>query len=459
MSSGSTAAVELSALITDDPVIRELSGDDADLRVAGAALAGPIVSDDPTLLIALVGPSGTGRSTVLNALAAEQLSRSGVLRPTTRRAVQWGERGVRLDETDVERVPAPPDGISILDTPPWETDAETVALLIAAADLALVTVNPLRYADEVTAQLVAFCDHVGVPSLLLANRVPPQDRDVLLADMEDKLGRRPAVALATANHSDGKVRVEDLQDLLRELAAQGPAVRAARRSGAVGHLKRAIAPLLDQIVARRERTRDQRFAIEAVRHESSETIPAEAAPLPWPEARLLLAETALDSATETRSALLRSVPSMPSVQLPELDAAPALDEWRERTTHGAVELVRFGPVRAVSASSIRRHAWRSAVTTDHRPSWLARVSVEGSWDEMAAAGRAALAALLATPSLALCDQALTETEDPDLPDGARLVVLVDSLFREYDDADDSVIGSIDVSPPVGSAAAASREER
>lgn len=457
--SSTAAAAELSALIAEDPAIRELAADDAGLALAGIALDGPVGTDDPTLLIALVGPSGTGRSTVLNALASDQLSRAGVLRPTTRRAVQWGPAGALLDETDVERVPMPPDGISIVDTPPWETHERAVGMMLAACDLALVTVNPLRYADEVTARLVAACDALGVPTLLLVNRVPPQDRDLLLQDVEDKLGRRPAVALAAADQSDGKVRVERLQELLRELVRHASAVRAARRSGAVGHLKSATAPLLERIVALRERRRDLRSAIEAVRHQSSETIPEEAASLSWPDARRLLAETAVDSASETRSALISSVPSLPSEDIPEFDVVPGLDDWHERTVNAAVDAVRFGPFRALAGSSVRRHAWRSAVATDHPPSRLAKAALRSSWDELAVAGRDELASLLATPSYVLCDRALAATEDTELPDGARIVELVDVLFRAHGDADRNVVEFIDDAPAAGSSDAVSVEER
>jgi hypothetical protein len=435
-----TAAAELSALIAD-PMAEELADDVADLRLARAALDGPVGTDDPTLLIALVGPSGTGRSTLMNALAAEQLSRPGILRPTTRRTVRWGEGGVRLDDADVERVPASPDGLSLVDTPPWETDADGVGRVLAVADIALVTVNPLRYADAATSGLITFCDALGVPVLLVVNRVPVPDRDALLDDIAAKLGRSPSVVLAAADHSDGKVRVEVLHDLLRDIAGQTPSVRAARRSGAVAHLRAATASILDQIGRRRERRREVRDAIEAVRAESAETIPADAASLSWPEARLLLAETAFDSAIETRSSLARSVPSIPSDDLPPLDAQPALDDWHERITNAALDSVRTRPVRALAGSTVRRQVWRCAVDGARRPSWLARTAVGGSWQERSETAREELAAILATPSDVLCDQAHARVEVEEMPDGAKIAELVHVLFQAY--------GGVGPGAPVG----------
>ena len=45
---------------------------------------------DAPLLVAIVGPTGSGKSSLLNTLAKAPLSKTGVLRPTTREAVAVG---------------------------------------------------------------------------------------------------------------------------------------------------------------------------------------------------------------------------------------------------------------------------------------------------------------------------------------------------------------------------------
>ena len=45
---------------------------------------------DAPLLVAIVGPTGSGKSSLLNTLAGKPVSRTGVLRPTTRDAVAVG---------------------------------------------------------------------------------------------------------------------------------------------------------------------------------------------------------------------------------------------------------------------------------------------------------------------------------------------------------------------------------
>ena len=61
-----------------------------------------IASLDAPLLVLLLGPTGAGKSSLLNALAGSAVSPSGVLRPTTRVAI------VSATEADARALAAGP---------------------------------------------------------------------------------------------------------------------------------------------------------------------------------------------------------------------------------------------------------------------------------------------------------------------------------------------------------------
>src|SRR5438128_11401187 len=85
---------------------------------------------DAPLLVVLIGPTGAGKSSLLNAIAGSAVSRTGAVRPTTREAVLYaastdadalsGEGRLRLIPADrLQRATAPEDnlGVAIIDAP------------------------------------------------------------------------------------------------------------------------------------------------------------------------------------------------------------------------------------------------------------------------------------------------------------------------------------------------------
>ena len=129
---------------------------------------------DAPLLAVVGGSTGAGKSTLVNSVIGVPVSRTGVLRPTTRCPVlvhhpddaHWFGPGRVLP--DLERTDRPTDdqsalqlvatdrlpaGLAILDAPDVdsveERNRELAAQLLAAADLWLFVTSAARYADQV----------------------------------------------------------------------------------------------------------------------------------------------------------------------------------------------------------------------------------------------------------------------------------------------------------------------
>src|SRR2546422_3457172 len=110
---------------------------------------------DAPLLILLLGPTGAGKSSILNTIASAPVSRTGALRPTTREAVLYATEDDRrhlLEAGRLARVPsarlatvgapAAASGVAVVDAPDIdsvERENRFVAdVLLEACDLCVV---------------------------------------------------------------------------------------------------------------------------------------------------------------------------------------------------------------------------------------------------------------------------------------------------------------------------------
>ena len=153
------------------------------------------------LIVLLLGPTGAGKSSLLNAIAGAEVSKAGVLRPTTRDAVLYasesdakhilsGDR-LRLIAGDrIIHVPAPESssGVAVIDAPDIDSverdNRELADVLLEVSDLCVFVTTATRYADLVPWQVLRRAQERGLPLVVLLNRVPgdARDRDVVLAD-------------------------------------------------------------------------------------------------------------------------------------------------------------------------------------------------------------------------------------------------------------------------------------
>ncbi|WP_153504529.1 GTPase domain-containing protein [Cumulibacter manganitolerans] len=202
---------------------------------------------DAPLLAVIGGSTGAGKSTLVNSLVGRVVSRSGVLRPTTRASVlvhhpadeRWfsddrvlpglgrltGAQGpdddpgaVRLAATG-----AVPQGIALLDAPDIDSvvqaNRDLARQLLSAADLWLFVTTAARYADAVPWELLRQAAARGTSVAIVLDRVPTdavaEIRDHLAGMLREQgLGSAPVFTVSEARlGADGLLPVGEIQPL------------------------------------------------------------------------------------------------------------------------------------------------------------------------------------------------------------------------------------------------------
>ncbi|WP_460683188.1 GTPase, partial [Modestobacter lapidis] len=198
-------------------------------------------------VVALAGATGSGKSTLFNALSGAEVSSPGVRRPTTgvAHATVWGAEGADrlLDWLQVplrHRVEQPDspesralDGLVLLDLP----DHDSVRLehrlevdrLVELVDVLVWVLDPQKYADAAVHDryLAPLAGHAGVLVVVLnqVDRLDEPAARACLADLRrllDAEGLAATPVLATAGRTG-----QGLPELRAELARRVAARRAA----------------------------------------------------------------------------------------------------------------------------------------------------------------------------------------------------------------------------------------
>lgn len=241
---------------------------------------------DAPLLVVVGGSTGAGKSTLVNTVVGEPVSRTGVLRPTTRSSVlvhHPDDREAFADDRilgslsratgTAARTPSQdpgvltlvestrlPAGVGLLDTP----DVDSVAAanrdlsrqMLAAADLWLFVTTPSRYADAVPWDLLAQAAERGTEVAVVLDRVEREELPVVhahLREMLDDAGLdRAALLVVPAAHDvDGMLPAETISTVMEYLVTHAGSA-AARRAVADRTLRGAldsVAPRVQGVAA------------------------------------------------------------------------------------------------------------------------------------------------------------------------------------------------------------------
>ena len=231
------------------------------------------------LLVLLLGPTGAGKSSLLNTIAGAEVSRAGVLRPTTREAILYASEsdakqilsGGRLRLIAADRIitavaPASSAGVAIIDAPDIdsvERDNRLLAdVLLEACDLCVFVTTATRYADLVPWQVLRRVRERGLPLVVVLNRVPvdARDRDMVMADARRLLseaGAREAdgtldlITVAEGDvdpgvHGLAREKVRPLLDRIERLASESEERRRVAAEALAGAV-RGLAPLVHAV--------------------------------------------------------------------------------------------------------------------------------------------------------------------------------------------------------------------
>jgi GTP-binding protein EngB required for normal cell division len=259
-------AVELCEGRVDPDALKEAR------RVVGQADRRLAISGSATV-VALAGATGSGKSSIFNALSGTTLATVGVRRPTTAHAMacSWGEESAEdlLDWLQIPRrhalqndpaMDAALDGLVLLDLPDHDsTELDhrmEVDRLVQLVDMLIWVVDPQKYADAAIHDryLRPLAQHADVMMIILnqVDKLTINQREQCLSDLRRLLNSEglPKVPVMAVSALTGEgidalretlaKQVAEKQAAARRLAAD-VSVAAARLSAASGSTK--VTPL------------------------------------------------------------------------------------------------------------------------------------------------------------------------------------------------------------------------
>ena len=253
---------------------------------------------DAPLLVVVGGSTGAGKSTLVNSLLDRNVSRSGAVRPTTRRPVlvcspqsrSWfmsdrvlprlakheGGDGSSLDAVTIAVDDVMWPSIGILDAPDIDSVEEgnrrLASELLDGADLWVFVTSAARYADAVAWTHLEEAAGRGLRVAIVLNRVPAGARGEVGADLEALARRRglgvvPIIVIDEQPLSDGRLpfdAIEPVGSFLRGIGHDARERAAIARRSLSGAIAASLAESSRALGAAQEAYRAVRCAREGI---------------------------------------------------------------------------------------------------------------------------------------------------------------------------------------------------
>jgi energy-coupling factor transporter ATP-binding protein EcfA2 len=251
---------------------------------------------DAPLLVVVGGSTGAGKSTLVNTLVGSEVSRSGVLRPTTRGPVlacapadvPWfaddrvlpGLARTSGDAGDARSLRITPaesiaPGLALLDAPDIDSvvaaNRELATSLLAAADLWLFVTTAARYADAVPWDLLHTAAERSTALAVVLNRIPPGATAEIAPDLAGMLARNglagtPLLTVPETDLQSGMLPVDAVAPVRQWL--DGLAADAEARAAVVrGTLRGTLNSLSPRVMLVAEAADEQGAALDRLRGE------------------------------------------------------------------------------------------------------------------------------------------------------------------------------------------------
>jgi predicted GTPase len=215
----------------------------------------------PPLVVAVVGSTGAGKSTLINSVAGSTVGEPGVLRPTTEQVVVWtgSSHAGRLWPGEVVVGDHPlAESVALIDTPDLDSDVADHRVrameALMASDAAVFVTTASRYGDASPWDVLRTI--VDKPLVVVINRTPTRAsgaRNDLAARLRAiGLGSTPVLTVSEqrVDPESGLLRPQAVQRLalaLREWAAQTQTLRMAALGAATDQLAKDLALLIEHL--------------------------------------------------------------------------------------------------------------------------------------------------------------------------------------------------------------------
>jgi hypothetical protein len=449
------------------------------IRTINEYLIPRLEEPEAPVVAAVIGPTGTGKSTVVNSLANDRISDVGPLRPTTRNPVLWAHRdhGGRYWSEFVARVrdrvgptvevvigdDEMTKQLTVIDTPPSEfvaTSGRRPAVdAVALADFCVFVTSPTRYADISAWNFLREIRWRGVPMLFVLNRLPP-DREEAVALLNDFAFRlhnngmllEPDAAMvfgineALGDRWHGGLDPSSVGALRNELGAvSNTAYRKTlvsttayttgrnvvdRSRLVLGELSRiaAIAGDLNEIVDESYEAQVKEVAElletgalrDMARHRTWSEAAVDLTAIITRRAGVAAQETARAWTSDGSGAELLEGTGMSLWRHTEdtsWDVQGKLEEWEETLGQVAARNTKSGSLRPRVARRLATKAWRLVVDPEHKAGWAERRRLKSKLGEFVTDAQASLGGVVAGALAVDADRFRRSlVTDPDLAD-------------------------------------------